>query len=289
MSDLAVVTPSYAPDLELFADLRRSVLEYFPGDVTHFVIVPRRDVDAFARFRGPRCEVVQESALVPRHVLKVPRTGFYVNARRPLPPIRGWVVQQLLKLASVQLVTANTIVLVDSDVVFVRPVDQDTFAPGGRARFFRLDAAIDDRLPRHVRWHAVASRLLGVPADDLPLPDYVTSLNTWDRDAVLGLLQRIEDVAGKRWFDVIGSELHFSEWTLYGKYMDHFMDVAPSSDTLCHAYWDPRPLDRPGADRFVSGIAKSDVAVMISAKSRTPLAVRREAMSNRARFRNASA
>jgi hypothetical protein len=279
MSDLAVVTPSYAPDLELFAELRRSVVDYFPPGVTHVVIVPCRDVEAFARFSSPHCEIIPESALVPRHVLKVPRTGFYLNARRPLPPIRGWVLQQLLKLASVDIVTANTVVLVDSDVVFVRPVDEETFAPGGRARFFRLDAAIDDRLPRHVRWHAAASRLLGIPPDCLPLPDYVTSLNTWDRQTVLDLLRRIEDVAGRSWFDVIGSELHFSEWTLYGKYVDHFIDVPSSSDALCHTYWDPKPLDQGAADRFVSDIAERDVAVMISAKSRTPLAVRRAAIS----------
>ena len=279
MSDLAIVTPSYAPDLELFADLRRSILDYFPTDVTHLVIVPRRDVDAFAQFRGPRCEVIPEPALVPRHVLKVPRSGIYLNPRHPLPPIRGWVLQQLLKLASVDIVSANTIVLVDSDVVFVRPVDQDTFAPGGRARFFRLDAAIDDRLPRHVRWHAVASRLLGVAPQGLPLPDYVTSLNTWDRQTVLDLLQRIEDVAARSWFDVVGGELHFSEWTLYGKFVDHFIDMPSSSDTLCHTYWDPRPLDQASADRFVNDIADTDVAVMISAKSRTPLAVRRAALS----------
>ena len=279
MSDLAIVTPSYAPDLELFAELRRSVLDHFPTDVTHFVIVPRCDVEAFAHFRGARCEVIPEPELVPRHVVKVPWTGLHFNPRRPFPPIRGWVLQQLLKLASVDIVNANTIVLVDSDVVFVRPVDQETFAPAGRARFFRLDAAIDDRLPRHVRWHAVASRLLGVAPEGLPLPDYVTSLNTWDRQTVFDLLQRIEDVAGRSWFDVIGRELHFSEWTLYGKFVDRFIDIPSSSDTLCHTYWDPRPLDQASADRFVTDIADTDVAVMISAKSRTPLAVRRTALS----------
>ena len=40
---LAVVTPSYAPDLELCRDLNRSVLEWTPADVHHHIIVPRRD------------------------------------------------------------------------------------------------------------------------------------------------------------------------------------------------------------------------------------------------------
>ncbi|HEY3483923.1 MAG TPA: hypothetical protein VGK49_01010, partial [Ilumatobacteraceae bacterium] len=74
-------------------------------------------------------------------------------------------------------------------------------------------------------------------------------------------------------------ELHFSEFTLYGKYVDHFTNTPGSSDTLCHTYWDTLPLDQAAADRFVGDMADTDVAMMISAKSRTPLAVRRAAIA----------
>jgi hypothetical protein len=43
MSSLAVVTPSYALDLDLGRDLNRSVLEWTPADVHHHIIVLRRD------------------------------------------------------------------------------------------------------------------------------------------------------------------------------------------------------------------------------------------------------
>jgi hypothetical protein len=57
VSSLAVLTPSYAPDLELCRDLNRSVLEWTQPEVRHHIIVPRRDVGLFARLRGPRTEV----------------------------------------------------------------------------------------------------------------------------------------------------------------------------------------------------------------------------------------
>ena len=46
---------------------------------------------------------------------------------------------------------------------------------------------------------------------------------------------------------------------------------------LCHSYWDESPLDAAQATRFVQSLPAGDVALMISAKSRTPLDVRRAA------------
>ncbi len=40
MSELAVVTPTYRPDADLFAHLHRSVLEHTPADTVHHVVVP---------------------------------------------------------------------------------------------------------------------------------------------------------------------------------------------------------------------------------------------------------
>jgi methylphosphotriester-DNA--protein-cysteine methyltransferase len=63
----------------------------------------------------------------------------------------------------------------------------------------------------------------------------------WDREVVRRTLRRIEDVTGRRWLDAIGNELHFSEWTLYGVFCRRARacnDVAITSDSLCHSYWD---------------------------------------------------
>jgi hypothetical protein len=54
-----------------------------------------------------------------------------------------------------------------------------------------------DSLPCHLRWHAVARDLLGLP----PVPPrrcYVRPLNTWDRDVVTTMLRPVEQVAISR-------------------------------------------------------------------------------------------
>ncbi len=278
---MVVVTPTYAPDLELFADLHRSVLRCFPRDVRHVVVVDDADLDRFHHFAGPRCVVVGVRDLLPRSLRAVPGTRLWVDVRRPLPPVRGWILQQLVKLAATEHLHERLVVVADSDLVFVRPVTAATFAPEGRARLYRNEGGVTATLGRHLRWHAAARSLLGLPPPPPPpLPDYVSSLNTWDRDVARRMLRRIEGVVHRRWPQALGGRLHLSEWTLYGLHADQVeraAGVAVTDRSLCHAYWDPTPLATGAAARFLAGVAPDDVAYMISAKSGTSLDARRRA------------
>ena len=279
--EMVVITPTYAPDLDLFSDLHESVLRWFPSDVRHVVAADDRDVRLFRRFEGPRCEVVAQGDVLPRSVWALPLVRLWVNLRWPVPPLRGWIVQQLVKLALADRMRERVIVLADSDVLFVRPVTVSTFAPEGRVRFYRRDEAIDLSLPRHLRWHAAARELLGLPrARSGLLPDYISPLNSWDGEVVRRALRRIESVTGRSWVVAVGKELHFSEFILYGVYVDEVEGsgrVALTDDPLCHSYWDTVPLTPEGADEFLSLLGRRDVAYTISAKSKTPVPVRRAA------------
>ena len=116
--------------------------------------------------------------------------------------------------------------LADSDVVFVRPVTAETFRKDGRLTYYRSDEAVHASMPRHIIWHDVARRLLGLPpAGPPPLPDYISPLNVWDRQAVLALRDRIEQVTGRPWLDAIGSQLHVSEFMLYGVFVEEVLGV----------------------------------------------------------------
>jgi hypothetical protein len=213
--------------------------------------------------------------------LAVPFTKLWMNVRRPVPPVRGWILQQLVKLAVAEQMSERIVVLADSDLVFIRPVTVATFAPGGQSRLYRLDDGVVESLTRHVRWHAVAHDLVGLPPPSPPpLPDYVSSLNTWDRQVVNRMLRRVEQVTGRRWLEAVGKELHFSEWTLYGVYADQIEGaghVTLTAESLCHSNWDHFPLTTERAAAWLSSIGPHDVAYMISAKSHTPLSVRRAA------------
>jgi hypothetical protein len=278
---MIVVTPTYAHDLELFSDLHESVLRWFPADVRHVAVVTERNVAPFRRFEGPRCVVVGIDDVLPRSVRALPRVQTRINLRQPVPPLRGWILQQLVKLAIAEQVQERAVIMADSDVVFVRPVTVDTFAPGGRLRLYRKDNGVEGSMSRHMRWHAVARKLLGLPAAQVPpLPDYVSGLNSWDRDVVIRMLRRVESVTGRRWLEAIGKELHFSEQILYGVHADEVeqsSQLMPTRASLCHEYYSNTPLLGERATAWLSLLGPHDVAYMISSKSRTPVSVRRAA------------
>ena len=218
-------------------------------------------------------------------MLALPFANVWLNLRRPYPPIRGWVMQQLVKLHAAAELGSDVVLMVDSDVVFVRPVTGETFRKDGRLCYYRRERAVDESMPRHMIWHDVSRRLLGLPpAGPPPLPDYVSPLNAWDRQVVLGLRDRIEQVTGRPWLDAIGSQLHLSEFILYGVFVEGVLgtsaDVLATDSMLLHTYWDTTPMARGAAEDFVCALSPQEVAVMISAKSGTPLEVRRQALSS---------
>jgi hypothetical protein len=132
------------------------------------VVVTDADVAPFRRFEGPQCVVVGVADVLPPSVRALPLTKLWVNVRRPVPPLRGWIVQQLLKLALAEQVQERVVVMADSDIVFIRTITEATFAPGGRVRLYRKDDGVDESLPRHLKWHAVAHALLGLPPAPAP-------------------------------------------------------------------------------------------------------------------------
>jgi Family of unknown function (DUF6492) len=283
MTTLAVITPSFGPDFELCAALHASVIAHSPESVQHHIIVPPRDVALFRRLAGPRAQIHEETEFLPRSFRPVPGMNFSLNLRRPFPPLRGWILQQIIKLAAAARADADVVLLVDSDIEFIRPFGPDTFRRDGVVRFYRKPDEVDDRLPRHMTWHRVSRSLLGLPAGSPPYPDYVSSLMAWDPVVVRKLLDKVQSTTGQRWFDAVGRQLHFSEWTLYGVFVDEVLGGASrrfsTDDSLCHAYWDEIPLTERTLREFLTSTGADDIAVMVSAKSRTPMAVRQAGFS----------
>ena len=279
---LTVVTPSYAHDYELCRDLHASLARFAPAATKRSIIVPRRDLHRFAPLAAAGATIVDVAAVMPPQLRKAPGINAWVNIESPFPPVRGWIAQQLVKLAAAASVDSDIALIVDSDVEFIRPFDGETFAPGGRLPLYRLPDAITDSLPRHVIWHEVARRLLGLsPQTPSRLPDYICWPCAWDPAIVRAMLRRVEDATGRAWATAIGHELHFSEMILYGVYVEEVLGstlTGVTADMRCRSHPDEIALDRNGLDRFLDEVAETDVAVMVSAKSGTALVVRRDAM-----------
>jgi hypothetical protein len=278
MTRLAVITKTYAPDFELCAALNRSVLENSPEAIHHHIIAPRSDLELFGRLAGPRTRVRCEADFLPRTFVRVPFSNIMVNLDRPFPPVRGWIQQQVIKLAALAASEEDAVLVADSDVEFIRPFNAEMFVRDGTVRFFRGPNKIDRRLSRHMTWHRVARELLGLPAEEPPYPDYISSPLAWDPAIVRRMLARVASTTGRPWATAIAGLLDFSECVLYGVFVDSLMGAPANSfvsdDSLCLVYWENTPLDLKGLAPFVSGIQPTDIAAVIQSKSRTPRAIR---------------
>jgi Family of unknown function (DUF6492) len=278
MTRIAVITKTYAPDFEICAALNRSVLENSPETIHHHIITPRSDLELFGRLAGPRTRIRCEADFLPRTFVRVPFSNIMVNLGRPLPPVRGWIQQQVIKLAAIAASEEDAVLVADSDVEFVRPFTAEMFIRDGTVRFFRKPDQIDKRLSRHMTWHRVARALLGLPPAEPPYPDYISSPLAWDPMIVRRMLARVEATTGSPWTTAIAGQLEFSECVLHGVFVDQVISSQANSfvsdDPLCRVYWEPTPLNVDSAAHFIRSVRPTDVAVVIQSKSRTPLPVR---------------
>lgn len=298
MANMAILTPSFRDDLGLFRELHASVLRCTDEDVVHHVVVPDRDVRLFVGIASPRLRVTGTGSLLPRRLVstyaavsalrRAPLLGQSlpkvqaINVRRPWPPVRGWVLQQLVKLEAVSRLGADVVVLADSDLALIRPMTADDFIRDGAVRFYCGADPLAPDLIRHATWHRVSRRLLGLP----PEPDdrdYISSFIAWDPTIVARIQARIRDVTGMPWIDAMARELHLSEFMLYGCYVDHLGNPADrsftSDDPRCRSYWGTSPLDGEAADEFIESARPSDLAVHIQSASNTSDVVRRRVVA----------
>jgi hypothetical protein len=281
MHDLAVLTPSFRGDARLFADLHDSVLANTAPSVVHHVVVPPSDAHLFRkRHAGARCTVWTHRDLLPRHCLSVPyAAGLTLNLRRPWPPVRGWVAQQIMKMAGTAAIDARAVLIADSDAVLLREPTLAEFTHNGQLWHFRRDRAVEAGMDRHLLWHAVARGLLGLPgAASAPAPDYVSPIAVWDPAVVRSLLEHITAATGRHWIDAVAGQMHVSEFMIYGLFVDHVLGGMSAFDgSLCHNYYERVPLTPADARAFADAMPPNALGAMISSHSHTPNQVRRDA------------
>ncbi|MFC0247588.1 DUF6492 family protein [Citricoccus parietis] len=290
MSDMAIITPSYRPDFSLFQRLHESVVKYTEEDVMHHIIVPSTDAEMFRSIVSPRLVVWTHQDVLPPGLKSTDRIAAgmrrlpivpsrincaAINWHRPWIPVRGWLLQQILKLAIGSRVKERVLLFLDSDVVLVRPVFSRTFIDEqGAVRLYGKANAITPEMERHYQWSLAAHEILGLPwLDEGMYPDHVAGIVSWDREVLRRCLLRVEEVAGRRWEQVIAERRHFSEWMLYGTYVRHFGSDQEKGfqreSTLCHSYWSQTPMTSKEALEFSEGFTNEDVAVHVQSKSMT--------------------
>lgn len=279
----ALITPSFAPDFERCRLLCDSVRAHVPATVRHYLIVDERDVPLFSSLRSPRTDLITVESVVPWWLRRMPFAGRWWLSLRTRP-VRNWMLQQIVKLSAAIHLREDVLIFVDSDTFFVdRFVPADTLREGRVPLFCERGEAV--RSPMGEGWLKVASELLGTNPPEEPV-SYVGNLITWRRENVLALHAHIERTQGRPWVEAICRQPTLSEYFLYGWFCErvlgegagHYLDATiPSLN-----YWQTDALDTAGLEALKARLRPEHVAVMVSAKSGTPIAPIRSTFFQRA-------
>lgn len=288
--ETALVTASYRGDFERCRLLCESIDRWVTGHSRHLILVEPRDLALFRPLAGPKREIVDERSLLPRFLRAFPDPTTMGRRRIWLspygPPLRGWHVQQLRRLAMAAALQETVMVSLDSDVVFVRDFDVGHFQTDGRVRFFRRPGAVagfeEPFRSEHRGWAQTAAMRLGLR--DRPVNDngYVATLIAWRSDSVRDMRRRIECVGRRDWMMQLAATRSLSECVLYGRFVDE-VEMRPDrhlagDDSLCAMVWSGRAMDEPALDAFLRDLAAHQVAIGIQSFTGTDPAVIRRAV-----------
>jgi Family of unknown function (DUF6492) len=153
---LDAVLPLAGADVGRAQILFASLAEFFEPLGTCHVVVPDADVAALRRrLPGEPYELIPESDVIPE--IGWFRATARLRTRLHLvgPPIHGWYVQQLVKLAIADRVATPFYLTLDADVLCVRPTRFDDLVRDGRA-------VVQTTPPNHPEWNDDAERVLAL-------------------------------------------------------------------------------------------------------------------------------
>ena len=265
-ASFCLLTKTYFGDYDAFARLCDSIDRHMP-DVRHYVLVDRSDMALFARFAGPQRILLDCAGLVPGFV-EFRLGGRRMWWRRPWFIARGWIYQQLAKLAAVAQLQEDAVILVDSDLVFVRAIRPEQVFDNERTKLYHHPGAPSGPASESDKWHDIASAALGLPQRGYTGSDYISTVIPWSPAVVRDLLAHVERATGRKWHDELVRHFRFSECVLYGVFCDHVPGphqarLAHTREVLCHLSWGYDLADPAGVDAYVADLGPGKVAALV--------------------------
>ncbi len=259
---VALITPSYLPDLNRCRLLSQTVERWVDASIDHIVIVPKKDYRAF-RTLPSRSRIITAESILPKFVWQVPFCDKWWLTRHSFP-VRGWIMQQLVKLSAASYLDYDVFVFADSDILLIRPVTSEIFVRDGKVRLYKLPGAARGQM--HLRWNRVAAEKLGIEVRDYFGADYIGCMIAWHKPTVNDMLRRIETVNRKHWFVTLANTLYFSEYLLYGIYVDFVVGEAANHfaeySSVCHCHWHHK-LDTPhDIETYIDAVKDEHIAIL---------------------------
>jgi hypothetical protein len=259
------VTPTYRPDLSR-CELLAESLDRSAPNVPHYLIVDRCDRSIFSHLERDKRRLIESEALLGNWIFRTPgRKGYWLSLKAL--PVRGWVIQQILKIGIIDAISERTLVFCDSDTAFFRHFDRDDLLVDGKVGL--LDVPFKNDMSR--RWTNIARRLLGLSAYDGGYHNYVGNMICWNRETVRAMRQRIEFSTGMNWQVALARTQSFSEYMIYGTFVREAqgydaVDHAPSTIPLVKPSWGAALTTDSEIDAFFADFDARTVAVMIHSK-----------------------
>jgi hypothetical protein len=251
-----LVTPTYAPDFERCRLLVDSCQQYVSGVQRHLLLIDEAERDLFACLESDQVEILCKEQLLPWWIRRNPLSSRWWLSLASLP-VRGWILQQVVKLAIAEQCDADALLFADSDMVFIRPFSPDDIRRGDKLRHYRAQRGprmYSDR--RYRNWYRVAASIAGLPDPDSIDGAYIAQLNCWRRENVEALYRALEQAALGSWQARLLRCLDFSEFVLYGAFVDYALGDASGHyrdpDNLCHSSWYYPIVNDTDVDRFIS-------------------------------------
>jgi len=263
--EFAFVTPSFPPDRERCALLVESLDRCCP-EAEHYLIIDRYDMPYFRGLASSRTKLIQSEEVIEDWLHRFPtRHGYWWSLKTW--PVRGWIMQQIRKIAVANVLTVPNIVYCDSDMAFIRPFGLENLMVDGQLGL--IDVPYQDENVR--RWTKDARLLLGIQESRGDVRGHVGQMIVWRRENVLKMQARIEATHGMSWQQAIARRTTISEYVLYGVYVREFIGYEPSGHKpsqvpLVKTSWDMDITTSSGLDAFFTEFDPRTIAIMAHSK-----------------------
>ena len=220
--------------------LVHSARQHLSGVEAHLLLIDEAERELFQPLVNSTVHLITKESLLPWWVRRNPLSSRWWLTLKSLP-VRGWIMQQVIKLAIAERFDADILLFADSDMVFIKPFSPSHIIRDQRVRHFRAERGPMQYSARRYRnWYQFAANVCGVADPNSISGSYIAQLNSWRHENVIELYRLLEKDRGQ-WMTRMMRCLDFSEYVLYGAFVDHVLgDLSghyQDSNQLCHSSW----------------------------------------------------
>lgn len=272
-------TPSFRNDLDRLILLRRSIRKYYQGHARHVIAVPKEDFKLFkSALNDNACTLIVQNSLVRPEFFPHSLYGF-IKKNLPGQAWRfnrlsgkgGWIIQQIAKLSSFELLPAGPVVVLDSDLLFLRPfADKDLLSDKGR---ILIRITPDTESGKHRKHIANARRFLGLPEGSTE-HHYMSCPAILHAEWLREMTNFIEARFNKPWQEALYEEETMSEYSIYGVFVEEILkpdDLVIRDISFNHMIWDRSSYDDFFLDPdFMANHAQEKLCAVVQSALKIP-------------------